>query len=48
MNRNWRYATFRICFKASLEEVIMMGSEKMKAIYIMEDVWKSFFRKLAG
>ena len=30
-------------FKASLEEVIVMHSEKMKAKYVKEDVWKSFF-----
>ena len=35
-------------FKASSEEVIMMHSEKMKAKYMKEDMWKSFFRNLAG
>ena len=34
--------------KVSLEEVIIMFSEKMKAKFVKEDVWKSFFRKLAG
>ena len=32
-------------FKAPSEEVIEMGSEKMKVKYIKEDVWKSFFCK---
>ena len=31
-------------FKASSEEVIVMYSEKMKAKYMKEDVWRSFFR----
>ena len=35
-------------FKTSLEEVIVVYSEKMKAKYMKEDVWKSFFRELAG
>ena len=30
-------------FKASLEEVFVMHSEKKKAKYMKEDVWKSFF-----
>ena len=30
-------------FKASLEELIVMHSEKMKAKYMKEDVWKSLF-----
>ena len=34
-------------FKAFSEEVIVMRSEKTKTKY-MEDVWKSFARKLAG
>ena len=34
-------------FKPSWEEVIVMHSEKMKAKYMKEGVWKSFFRKLA-
>ena len=35
-------------FKASSKEVIVMSSKKMKAKYIKEDMWKSFFRELAG
>ena len=35
-------------FKASSEEVIVMRSLKMKSKYMKEDVWDSFFRKLAG
>ena len=34
--------------KVSLEEVIIMLSEKMKAKFVKEDMRKSFFRKLAG
>ena len=34
---------FSHTFKASLEEVIVMHSEKMKAKYMKDDVWKSFF-----
>ena len=30
-------------FKASLEEVLVIPSEKMKAKYMKEDVWKRFF-----
>ena len=30
-------------FKASSEEVIVMRSEKTKAKYMKENVWKSFF-----
>ena len=30
-------------FKTSLEEVIVMRSEKMNAKYVKECVWKSFF-----
>ena len=35
-------------FKASLEEVIVLPSEKIKAKCMKEDMWKSFFHKLAG
>ena len=35
-------------FKASSEEVIVMRSLKMKSKYMKEDMWDSFFRKLAG
>ena len=37
-------------FKASLKEVMVIPSDKMKAKYMKEDVWKSFFftRKLAS
>ena len=52
MNRNIRYittnTTFGLYFKAASEEVIVMHSEKKKTKYMKEDVWKSFFRKLAG
>ena len=34
--------------KASSEEVIVMASWKMKAKHMKEDMWKRFFRKLAG
>ena len=30
-------------FKAFLEEVILMHSDKMKAKYMKEDMWKIFF-----
>ena len=30
-------------FKASSEELITMYSQKVKAKYMKEDVWKSFF-----
>ena len=49
-----KYSTFRQkklyshTFKPSLEEVIVMHSEKMQAKYIIEDVLKSLFRKLVG
>ena len=33
-------------FKASWEEVIVMHSGKMKAKYMKEDEWKSFFVNL--
>ena len=35
-------------FKASSEGVIVMRFQKMKTKYMKEDMWKSFFRKLAG
>ena len=35
-------------FKAASEELIVMYSENMKEKYMKEDVWKSFFRKVAG
>ena len=35
-------------FKASSKEVMVMTSEKMKAKYIKEDVWKRFFYLPAG
>ena len=34
--------------KVSSEEVIVMASWKMKAKHMKEDMWKRFFRKLAG
>ena len=35
-------------FRVSSKEVTVMHSEKLKAKYMKEDVWKSFFHKLAG
>ena len=35
-------------FKASLEEVTVMYSEKIKAKYMKKDVWKSFFSYNCG
>ena len=35
-------------FQVSSEEVIVMHSEKMKAKYMKEDMWKSCFRERAG
>ena len=35
-------------FKVFSEQIIVMDFEKMKAKYMMEDVWKSFFRKILG
>ena len=54
MNRNWTgkllfssYISWKKLrshtFKASLEEVIVIYSEKMKAKCMKENVWKSFF-----
>ena len=34
---------FRLYLKAFLEEVIVMHTQKMRAKYMKEDVWKSFF-----
>ena len=35
-------------FKVSLEEVIMMRSDKMNGKFMKKDASKNFFRKLAG
>ena len=47
---NYKYIYWKkLCsdtFKASSEEVIVMYSAKMKADYMKEDVWKSFFGNL--
>ena len=37
---------FLLYLKAFLEEVIVMHTQKMRAKYMKEDVWKSFFVNL--
>ena len=53
VNYKWHYFSFifperKYTLKISSEKVIVMPSEKMKAKYTKEDVWKSFFCKLLG